>query len=241
MSNNIVGFDLDNKEVFYDLIMKIVESSNSTKTDFGLSFRYVDESGAEIDIFAEENGRINGVNFHYNGESKIKSNILSNIKSESYLGFEKYYDAFANPNEEGTGIFKYAFIQPNGIEFDQSNLPINKNIQLTGIVYDSIVIFDNENKFHESQKNEELKYNSQSMIPLGLFGINVVNTTLLIGKILKYEIKTNTLTNNQFYWFLIQVLDTEIDIVCGVDMITTKPEINNILKCECRLSGIAID
>jgi hypothetical protein len=60
---------------------------------------------------------------------------------------------------------------------------------------------------------------------------------MFAGEIKEFELKTNALTNAEFYWFLVETLGGEIDVVSDPKWIEKEPQIGGIVSGQFWLSG----
>jgi hypothetical protein len=119
-------------------------------------------------------------------------------------------------------------------------------IQLTAFASNDFKIFADEKSYNESQ-TDELKHSSKSFVPVGLLAVDdndeeidlsaVRPIAMLTGEIKEYELKTNQLSGNEFYWFLIDTFGGEIDVVADVKLIASEPQIGGIVSGQFWLSG----
>jgi hypothetical protein len=125
-------------------------------------------------------------------------------------------------------------------------LPQIQEIQLTAFASDDFKIFADEKEYGESQESE-LKYASKSFVPSGLFAfdaedesfdLNVVRPIAIFAGIIKEsELKKNELSGNNFYWFLVETLGGETDVVADVKLVSSEPQIGGVVSGQFWLSG----
>jgi len=117
---------------------------------------------------------------------------------------------------------------------------------LTAFASNDFVIFADEAAYDASQQSE-LKYAAKSFVPVGLFAFDAENESVdlsivrpigkFTGEIKEYELKTNELSGEKFYWFLIDTFGGEVDIVADVKLISGEPNIGGIVSGQFWLSG----
>jgi hypothetical protein len=94
-------------------------------------------------------------------------------------------------------------------------------------------------------RSGKIKSASKSFVPSGLFAIDgdlkeiesPQPIGLLAGEIMEFGLKINQLTGEKFYWFLVDTLGGEIDVVADPRYVSQEPQIGGILHGTFWLSG----
>ncbi|HMS41175.1 MAG TPA: hypothetical protein PKE69_13170, partial [Pyrinomonadaceae bacterium] len=157
------------------------------------------------------------------------------------------FHAWANPlteDVEVSGEYPFVFDMPDFRTVPNLELPQIVEIQLTAFASNDFKIFASETEFDESQESE-IKYASKSFVPSGLFTPDAETKEIVpprpigifAGEIKEFELKTNSLTNAEFYWFLVETLGGEVDVVSDPKWIETEPKIGEIVSGQFWLSG----
>ncbi len=127
-------------------------------------------------------------------------------------------------------------------ETNYDRIPKNFEIQLTAFAQE-LRIYDNEKEYNDSQTTNS-KFATQSFIPSGLFSYGEEKdpnppqaTGMFTGIIKQYERKRNELTNEEFYWLLVDTLGGEVDIVADIRFFEKDPVLNGIVQGQFWLSG----
>ena len=132
---------------------------------------------------------------------------------------------------------------------ETEKFPVEKDIQLTAFASNDFQIFASEDDFFDSQESE-LKYASKSFVPIGLFSfdenenidLNVVRPIgKFAGEIKASDLRTNQLSGQDFYWFLVETLGGEIDVVADPKFVTEEPKVGGIVSGQFWLSGKIYD
>ena len=105
-------------------------------------------------------------------------------------------------------------------------------------------IFESEEDYFDSQEGEP-KMASKSFIPSGLFSPDGKRDKMsrhdrfgiFAGEIKEFELKTNELSGEKFYWFLVETLGGEVDVVADPKLIPNEPKIGGIVSGQFWLSG----
>ena len=125
---------------------------------------------------------------------------------------------------------------------NQQILPQNVQIQLVAFAH-NINYFATEQDFENSQQNTDVQLASRLFIPTGLFANNQTPTAspqplgMILGIIKSFEKRQNNLTQQTFYWLIIDTYGGEIDIVADTNLLPTDPQIGGVVQGQFWLSG----
>ncbi len=64
---------------------------------------------------------------------------------------------------------------------------------------------------------------------------------IFAGVIKEFEMKTNELSSENFYRFLVETSNVEIDVVADVKLVSVEPQIGRIVSGQFWLSGKILD
>jgi hypothetical protein len=245
MSNlSDIGFNVTTQEEFQQLLEKAYKSSNQIKIDEGAYSVFTDTSGAELFIQFNKKNELLGANPHYKGKSKrtvCLTNTVERLESELDGAFHCWADPMSE-NDPDSGAYPFVFDLPDFKTIGQIKFPRNFEIQLTAFAQE-LSIYDNEKEYNDSQTTDP-KFATQSFIPSGLFSFGEEKdpnppqaTGVFTGIIKQYERKRNELTNEEFYWLLVDTLGGEVDIVADIRFFEKDPVLNGIVQGQFWLSG----
>ncbi len=248
MSNlSDIGFPVKNDEDINEMIVSVMKKVEDIPCFRGFYLKFADESGAQIYLQGNINQELIGFNPHFEGKSRRKVGLTKLIERDSSELDGGFY-AWANPSSEdfeNSGEYPFVFDVPDFRTIGKIEFPKLCEIQLTAFASNDFKIFENEDAYFASQ-DSELKYASKSFIPSGLFAFNENEEIdlsvarpigIFTGEIKEFELKTNSLTNEKFYRFLVETLGGEIDVVADVKLITKEPQIGGIVSGQFWLSG----
>jgi len=248
MSNlSNIGFNVSTQEEFQKLLEKAHKQSTTVKVKQGAYSIYSDKSGAELWIQFNNNNECIGANPHFKGKSKMTvclTNTIERVESE----LDGAFHGWANPTEKNnpdSGEYPFIFDSPDFRSFGLPEFPIDMDIQLSAFAQE-LSVYDNEKEYEESQSSE-YKFASQSFIPSGLFSpeedkdSNPQALGILTGIIKEFERKRNELTNEEYYWMLIDTLGGEVDLVADIRYLKKEPIINGVVQGQFWLSGQLIN
>lgn len=244
MSNlSDIGFPVRGEQDVNDVIMKVLENVSEISCPRGSYYKFSDASGAAIYLQANASQELVGFNPHFEGKSRRLVSLTKAIEKESSELDGAFY-AWANPADEGgTGEYPFVFDVPDFRVNTNLEFPRNQEVQLTAFASNEFQFFAGEQDYYDSQ-DSEVKFASKSFIPSGLFNPEKAESTqpplafgVFTGEIKEFELKTNELTKEKFYWFLVDTLGGEIDVVADPKLITAEPQAGGYLSGQFWLSG----
>lgn len=243
MSNlSDIGFPVQNEQDVNVLITETIKYVESIKCPQGFYLRFADASGAEIYLQGNNQQEIIGFNPHFDGKSKRRVGLTKAIERDS-SELDGGFHAWANPSGDG-GDYPFVFDVPDFRIVPNYQMPQVREIQLTAFASNDFKIFADEESYKNNQKDEP-KFASKSFIPSGLFTPDENATPIepprpigiFAGEIKEYELKTNELSGERFYWFLVETSGGETDVVADVKLVPIEPNIGGIVSGQFWLSG----
>lgn len=247
MSNlSDIGFPVRSEQDVNEMIMQVVNHVSEVRCPNGFYLKFSDASGAEIWLQGNYDQELIGFNPHFAGKSRRKAALTQAIERDS-SELDGGFHAWANPQNEtaDSGEYPFVFNVPDFRAVHIHEFPKTVELQLTAFASNDFKIFADETEYDESQEGEP-KYAAKSFIPSGLFSFGENETVdlslvhpigILAGEIKSFELKTNSLTNEKFYHFLVETLGGEIDIVADANLIKEEPQIGGIVSGQFWLSG----
>lgn len=247
MSNlSDIGFPVRSEQDVNEMIMQVVNHVSEVRCPNGFYLKFSDVSGAEIWLQGNLDQELIGFNPHFSGTSRRKVLLTTAIDRDS-SELDGGFHAWANPQNETaeSGDYPFVFNVPDFRAVHIHEFPKTVELQLTAFASNDFQIFASEEDFYANQ-TEELKFAAKSFIPSGLFSGNENQETdlgivhpigILAGEIKTFELKTNSLTNNDFYHFSVETLGGGIDVVADIHLVRKSPEIGGIVKGQFWLSG----
>ncbi len=250
MSNlSDIGFLVRSEQDVNDVIMSILNHLETIPCPpVGFYFKFADKSGAEIYLQTNSAQEILGFNPAFAGKSKRKVGLTKKIERDTSI-LDGAFHAWANPSDgdfEHSGEYPFVFDVPDFRTKENIKLPKLTEIQLTAFASNDFQVFANEEEFFAAQE-EKTKFASNFFMSSGLIAVNedeemddVIPPQAhgeFAGEIKEFELKTNEFTSEKFYWFLVETLGGEIDVVADVNLIKQEPEKGNIVRGSFWLSG----
>jgi len=249
MSNlSDIGFPVRHEGDVNDVIMSVLGSVSEVRCPRGFYLKFSDKSGAEIYLQGNHDQELIGFNPHFAGKSRRKVALTKAVEREA-SELDGGFHAWANPSDENdpeSGEYPFVFDLPDFRTVPNLDLPQTVEIQLTAFASNDFQMFADEKSYSDAQESE-LKYAAKSFVPTGLFAFDAENETVdlslvrpvgkFAGEIKAFELKTNSLTNEAFYWFLVETLGGEIDVVSDPKWLENEPNIGGIVRGQFWLSG----
>jgi hypothetical protein len=248
MSNlSDIGFPTPDEQAVNEMIMHVLEVAKPVQVSRGFYLVYTDSSGAEIYLQGNFDQELVGFNPHFAGKSRRTVALKRAIERDSSQ-LDGGFHAWANPPDglSDEGDYPFVFDVPDFRAVEVSEFPQKAEIQLTAFASNDFKIFANEEDYQNAQESE-LKYASKMFVPSGLFAFDEsdINVDLSVvrpvgmfaGEIKEFELKTNELSGEKFYWLLVETLGGEVDVVVDPKYVPNEPNIGGIVSGTFWLSG----
>ena len=249
MSNlSDIGFPVQNEQDVNVLITETIKYVESIKCPQGFYLRFADASGAEIYLQGSNEQELIGFNPHFAGISRRTVGLTQAIERDS-SPLDGGFHAWANPSGEASemsGDYPFVFDVPDFRLNEIKIFPHICEIQLTAFASNDFEMFADEKLYADGQE-DEIKFASKSFVPTGLFAFDEAKEAVdlsvvrpvgkLAGEIKEFELKTNELSGEKFYHFLVETLGGEVDVVADVKLIKDEPQIGGIVSGQFWLSG----
>ena len=240
MSNlSDIGFPVKSEQDVNQVIMDVMPHlSQIPCPPRGFYYKFSDESGAELFLQGNTGQDILGFNPAFNGKSRRLVGLTTAIERDT-SELDGAFKAVANPSDqdipEDSGDFEFVFDLPDFRMHEDFDVQTTLEVQLTAFASNDFQVFS-------SSDNQTIDPNS--FVASGLNQVTPDGDAIppqahakIVGEIKDFELRTNTLTRSEFYWFLIETQGGEIDIVADPNLITTEPEKGGIVSGSFWLSG----
>ncbi len=246
MSNlSDIGFPVQSEQDVNQIIENLLSIVRPIHCLQGAYYIYSDASGAEMYLQGNTGDELVGFNPHFSGKSRRRVRLTRMIERDSSELDGGFY-AQANLSDDAGENGEYPFV------FDAPDFRVNTNlqfprvceIQLTAFASNDFKIYRNENDYHAAQENAPT-IAAKSFFPSGLFTPDENATEvdpprpigIFTGEIKEFELKTNELTGEKFYRFLVETLGGEVDVVADPKLIMNEPQTGGIVSGQFWLSG----
>ena len=245
MSNlSDIGFPTPNEQAVNEMIMQVLDLAKPIQCARGFYLKYSDPSGAEIYLQGNFQQELVGFNPHFSGASRRKVSLARLVERESSELDGGFY-AWADPAFE-KGEYPFVFDVPDFRTHDFRDFPRLAEIQLTAFASNDFKLDANEADYQAAQESE-LKYATKMFVPTGLFALDEQDQAAdlgtirpvgnLAGEIARFELKTNDLSKEQFYWLLVETLGGPVDVVVDPKYVPAEPVTGGIVSGQFWLSG----
>jgi hypothetical protein len=248
MSNlSDIGFPTPDEQAVNEMILHVLEVAKPVQTRRGVYLVYTDSSGAQIYLQGNFNQELIGFNPHFAGTSRRQVGLTRAIERDS-SELDGGFHAWANPGQglSNEGDYPFVFDVPDFRTVEIAEFPRAAEIQLTAFASNDFKIFAGEADYQSAQESE-LRYASKMFVPVGLFAFDESDASVdlsvvrpvgkLAGEIKEFELKTNELSGEKFYWFLIETLGGDVDVVVDPKYVPAEPQTGGIVSGTFWLSG----
>lgn len=251
MSNlSDIGFPVQSEHGVSEILMQVLEKTKEIRCPQGFYLKFSDISGAEMYLQGNFDGELIGFNPHFAGKSKRLVGLTKAIERDS-SELDGGFHAWAEPGGEDvetSGAYPFVFDVPDFRVNKINDFPKIQEIQLTAFASNDFKMFESKAEFYDAQDSEP-KFSPTFFIPSGLFLPDENMTPIepprpvgtFAGEIKEFEFKINGLTNEKFYWFLIETFGGEIDVVADPKLVFAEPEIGGVVRGQFWLSGRLTD
>ncbi len=242
MSNlSDIGFPVKGNEDINALIENLLKDVKEIRCLEGSYLKFADASSdAEVYFQMNGTGELLGFNPYFNGKSK-RSVLVKQTIARDYSELDGAFYAQAIGDDD----YPFVFDAPD-FHTTKIQLPRRCQIQLNGFATNDFRIFENEAAHLKSQDSENF-IAPQTFVPSGLFRRSENGETesvesppahgIIAGNIKEFELKMNQFSGEKFYWFLVETLGGEIDIVADANLIFGTPKIGSIVQGRFWLTG----
>lgn len=252
MSNlSDIGFPVQNEQDVNVLITETIKYVESIRCPQGFYLRFADPSGAEMYLQGNNDQELIGFNPHFAGKSRRRVGITAKIQRDS-SELDGGFHAWADPTDETdieSGAYPFVFDVPDFRMAPVETLPAIYEIQLTAFASNDLQTYENEAAF-AAARNPDAQNSTKYFISTGLqafenagdkIDLNLVRPiAMFAGEIKEFELKTNDLTGEKFYWLLIETLGGEADVVADLKLISAEPAVGGFITGQFWLSGKVI-
>lgn len=245
MSNlSDIGFPVRNEQDVNAMIEAVIEQPlEPTKCYYGFYLKFADASGAEIYLQGSRDQELVGFNPHFAGKSRRNVTLLKAIERDSST-LDGGFVANAAEGKVISDEYDFVFDAPDFRLNEITEFPVNCDIQLTAFASNDLKIFANEVEFYYAQ-DVETQMSLKSFFASGLYLTRdnqiPVETPrpigIISGEIKEFDLRKNELSGENFYWFLIETLGGEVDVVADPKLVAIEPKIGGSIRGQFWLSG----
>lgn len=240
-----IGIPVETEQQFWELAQQVGPLATGLPVIGGTYFQWTDSSGAELWLQVTNDEEFIGMNPHFVGQSSMTVRLTSRVRSEEGSPFDGGFYGWADPvsqsDDAQEGLYPFVFDAPDFTCVADLELPATVTVQMAAFAHE-VEAYDSEEAYAASQTGA-VKYASRSFIPSGLFRPDGVEEPLpearamMTGHVLAADRFLNTLTNQPFYWALIETYGGTYDAVIDISLLSGAPIVGGILSGSFWLSG----
>lgn len=204
----------------------------------GAYYQWTLQSGAELWAQVDSNGQGMGLHPSFSGKSKVRVKAVPTIAHKGTVLDGVYRCWLITDDQE----YPFVFEAPNFFQHASSEKEVELIVQVTAFAKE-LKYFPNKKAFDD---DTEWKLADRSFIPSDVLKDSTYNQdpqphAAFNGYIKAVELKTNEETGNKFYWFLVDTLSAEYDVVADPRLLKIVPEVGGLLGGSYYLSGKIIE
>jgi hypothetical protein len=243
-----IGLPVNDPNEFAKLADRIIPLATPIQTDRGTYWRWVSKCGAEVWLQVNPANELVGMVPYFSGNSKVRVRITARVSrdDDSVLDGAIHGWADPEPSMEDSGVFPFVFDLPDSAT--HSSLPLASIVEARIAAFcHEIGIYPSVEAYDASQTGD-VRYASKSFIPSGLFmqdNSESANSppayAIFTGQVLAYELKKNSLTQDQYHWALVETLGGSFDVVIDPRLCEAVPVIGGVLSGSFWLCGRLVD
>lgn len=239
-----LGFQLAAADDFPALAKQVAPSSEILPCRGGSYLHWVGESGAELWVQVDNNGRFLDIQPHFSAQATMRVGLTKRLSRPTDTPLDGAWQGWADPLDDenpSMGRFELTFESPDFGLHDDLQLPCLAAVQLAAFAH-QVTLFDSEEAFRDSPTIGG-RLEPQSFIPSPQKVRERGETeplraeALVCGHILKVQQLTNDLTGLPFYWLLLETDGGRIDLLVDPELLPYEPPVGGIMMTVCWISG----
>lgn len=234
---------MNDQSAFAALADRIGPLSTPIEVEDGIYWRWSSECGAEVWLLTNTDGELVGMTPFFSGDARIRVRLTGRVSRPGDTPLEGAFHGWADPGEidPDSGAFPFVFDAVDYCEYAGMPLPAVVHAQIAAFAHE-ISVYPTPEAYTASQSGE-IKFASQSFIPLGLFSPEggstepPGSTAIFTGHVAATEAKINSLTGAKFYWARVDTLGGSFDVVIDPELCDTAPVVGGVLSGSFWLCG----
>ena len=233
-----VGVPVESVEHLLAIAEQAAEVAEAIPVDRATYYHWVDKTGAELWIQADEAGQFLGINPHFSGESVIEIVLTDSIHRGQEGVLDGAFQGWVGPDESGeSGLYPMVFDCPCALTHADLVFPHRTRIQVAAMPHE-VRLFETEEAY-DSGDRETPGFAARSFVPSGLFGDagDAQALGIITGLITKVDRLTNGLTGGSFWWLVVESLGGTFDVVAGPGDLPEAPSVGGVIYGTFWLSG----
>lgn len=228
---------------FAALANRVGPLATPIKVRRGAYWRWCSDCGAELWLQTNAENELVGMTPFFCGNGKIRVRVTAHLCDKHYAGLDGSFHGWADPDvgHAESGAYPFVFDVVDYHRHAMLKLPTTVEAQIAAFAHE-VNVFPSLDAYRASQTGE-LQFASQSFIPSGLFSAAGELTAppqahaIFTGHVLAASIKTNSLTNERYYWAHVDTLGGSFDVVIDPAICAAVPERGGVLSGSFWLCG----
>lgn len=239
-----LGFQLNSPDDFPALARRVADSSEILKCPGGCYLRWVGESGAELWVQLDEDGRFLDIQPHFAAMATMRIGLTNRLLRPTDTPLDGAWQGWADPLDDenpSNGRFEITLEAPDYGLHGDLELPVAVSMQVAAFAH-QVTLFETEDEFRNSPQVAG-RLEPQAFVPAKQRVRERGETepqraeALVCGHILQAKQLHNDLTGLPFYWLLLETDGGRIDLLVDPELLTHEPPIGGIIMTVCWLSG----
>jgi hypothetical protein len=215
-----IGFRVETRESFSDLLAQVVPQSRRVPVADGSYLLWTGGGGEELWLQIDAAGEGLGMSPHFVGQSAVPVAITERVRRHDQTLLDGAFHCWANPPEgrSDDGDYPFVFDCPNARTYQDLTLPHRGVVQVAAFAHE-VTCFPSLSAFERTRSTTELSLGSKSVIPVGLFSRSGGPTlpptadVILTGHVLQTKVMRNGFTGDEFMWALVETFGGSYDVV----------------------------
>lgn len=236
-----IGFPVETEEDFARLAERVAREATTVSVKGGGYSRWAGAGGEELWLQLNSRNELIGMNPHFSGPSSVRVGVTSRVARPNDTKLDGALHAWASPGDAPEdGEYPFVFDLPDAGVYSDLEIPAIAEAQIAAFAHD-IAFFESEATYEASQDPDGVRFASRSFVPSGLFqaadSTNDLAQAIFTGHVLQSSVRTNAISQAQFYWALVDTLGGRYDVVIDPALLDRVPTPGGILSGSFWLSG----
>jgi hypothetical protein len=239
-----IGFAVETGDDFARLAEQISAKATEVQVKAGRYLRWTGSGGEELWLQLSSRRDLIGMNPHFSGASRVRVGIVNRVTRPNDTKLDGALHAWASPSDDSpsAGDYPFVFDVPDAAACLDLEIPSVAEAQIAAFAHE-VSVFPSEEAFAASQTPDSVQFADRSFIPAGLFSPDGVKDgppaaeAIFTGHVLQAEQRANTVSNQKFWWALVDTLGGTYDVVIDPTLLEEPPIVGGILSGSFWLSG----
>jgi len=256
---SVIGFNAGSAEELADLVTRLPEAGGQSQPcGPGFYYRWRSDVGSELWIHMQKEGEqlsIVGVTPFFAGQGRMPVRVMKKRQRAFDNAFEGAVFVEIEPGPRAHQCATVALFDVVDYACWANRVcPFLAQAQIAAFPHD-LAVFPDEETFTQGQAGETIKFAPESFFASGLFtgpgdgdghavfhdpnddDFQAASRAFLTGRVLRAELRRNTVTGQEFHAALVKTLGGTLDIVADITQMRVALRPGNIVQGEFWLCG----